>query len=90
MKGIDEKYDRPEPVEEDIYLMNRDERRSRGIKTLPDSLYSSLEIAQESDLVRETLGEHVFSKFLENKHIEWANYRVQVTEYEIEKYMPIL
>lgn len=90
MKGIEEKYELPEPVEEDIYLMSAEERKSKGIQTLPDSLYSSLEIAQESELVRETLGEHVFSKFLENKFIEWANYRVQVTEYEIEKYMPIL
>jgi glutamine synthetase len=90
LKGIEGKYKLPDPVEEDIYLMSRDERRGKGIKTLPDSLYSSLEIAQESDLVRETLGGHVFSKFLENKFIEWANYRVQVTEYEIEKYMPIL
>jgi glutamine synthetase len=90
LKGVEEKYELPDPVEEDIYLMSREERKSRGIRTLPDSLYSSLEVAQESELVRETLGEHVFSKFVENKYIEWANYRVQVTEYEIEKYMPIL
>jgi len=90
LKGIEEKYELPDPFEEDIYLMNVEERKNHGIKTLPDSLYSSLQIAQESELVRETLGEHVFLKFLENKFIEWANYRVQVTEYEIEKYMPIL
>lgn len=90
LKGIEENYELPDPVEEDIYLMSREERKERGIWTLPDSLYASLEIARESELMRETLGEHVFSKFLENKYIEWANYRVQVTEYEIEKYMPIL
>ena len=90
VKGIEENYALPDPVEEDIYLMSQSERQARGIETLPDSLYASLEIAGRSDLVRETLGEHVFTKFVENKYIEWDNYRVQVTEYEIDKYLPIL
>jgi len=90
LKGIEGKYPLPEPVEEDIYLMSESERTARGIETLPGSLYASLVIAEKSDLVRETLGEHVFKKFLQNKHIEWDSYRVQVTEYEIEKYLPVL
>jgi glutamine synthetase len=90
MKGVEGKYPLPEPVEEDIYLMSEEERAARGIETLPDSLYASLKIADESDLVRETLGDHVFNKFIENKYIEWDNYRVQITRYEIEKYLPVL
>ena len=90
MKGVKEKYPLPDPVEEDIYLMSETERERRGIEVLPDSLYSSLQVAEQSELVRKTLGEHVFTKFLENKYIEWDNYRVQVTEYEIDKYLPIL
>ncbi len=90
MRGVNGRYPLPDPVEEDIYLMSPEERESRGIETLPDSLYASVEIAARSDLVRETLGEHVFSKFIENKYIEWDNYRVQVTEYETKKYMPVL
>jgi glutamine synthetase len=90
MKGVEEKYTLPDPVEEDIYLMTESERAARSIETLPDSLYASLQIAESSGLVREVLGEHVFTKFLENKYIEWDNYRVQVTEYEKRKYLPIL
>jgi glutamine synthetase len=90
MKGVQKKYPLPAPVEEDIYMMSEKERAKRGIDTLPDSLYASLQIAEQSELVRETLGEHVFTKFLENKYIEWDNYRVQVSEYEIEKYLPVL
>lgn len=90
MKGVKEKYPLPEPIEEDIYMMNEEQRQSRGIEMLPDSLYSSLEVASRSELVRDTLGEHVFTKFIENKYIEWDNYRVQVTEYEKRKYLPIL
>jgi len=90
MKGIEGKYPLPEPVEEDIYLMSDEERERRGIETLPGSLFASLSIAEKSELVRETLGPHVFEKFVQNKRIEWDNYRVQVTEYEIRKYLPIL
>ncbi|GAH49128.1 unnamed protein product, partial [marine sediment metagenome] len=46
--------------------------------------------AEKSTLVRETLGDHVFDKFIENKKIEWDNYRTQVTDYEIKRYLPIL
>jgi glutamine synthetase len=90
MEGVKEKYPLPDPVEEDIYVMGERERQKRGIEVLPGSLYASLEVTEQSELVRKTLGEHVFTKFLENKYIEWDNYRVQVTEYEIDKYLPIL
>ncbi len=90
LKGIQDRYDLPTPVEEDIFHMTASEKASRGIDTLPDSLYSAIEAAESSDLVREALGEHVFTKFIENKKIEWDRYRTQVTGYEISRYLPIL
>ena len=90
LKGISEKYELPHPVEEDIYLMTPLEREKRGIHVLPGSLWEAIELAEGSELVRDTLGEHVFGKFIENKKIEWDQYRGQVTGYELKRYMPIL
>ncbi|MGQ9603947.1 MAG: glutamine synthetase family protein [bacterium] len=88
--GIKERYQLPSPVELDVYLLSEDERRKLGISCLPDSLYAAVELTSKSDLVRETLGDALFEKFIENKRIEWSDYRIQVTEYEIKKYLPVL
>ena len=60
-----------------------------GIKTLPGNLYAALLEVENSELVKDALGEHIFNKFVENKKIEWDMYRTHVSQYEIEKYMPI-
>jgi len=90
LKGIEENYPLPEPVEEDIYEMDEGAREQAGIESLPGNLFEALKEAENSELVRETLGDHIFSKFLANKKIEWDRYRVHVSQYEIEKYLPIL
>jgi glutamine synthetase len=90
LEGIDKKYDLPEPVEEDIFHMSESERSQRGIGALPGSLYEAITELEKSELVRKTLGDHIFNKFLENKKIEWDNYRIQVTNYEIERYLPLV
>lgn len=90
LKGIQDRYDLPSAVEEDIFHMTSTEKAARGIDTLPDSLYAAIEAAEGSQLIREALGEHVFTKFIENKKIEWDRYRTQVTGYEIDRYLPIL
>ncbi|MCX7845177.1 MAG: glutamine synthetase family protein [Dictyoglomaceae bacterium] len=90
LEGIEKKYSLPEPVEENVYHMTDEERRKRGIESLPGSLIEAIEITEKSELVRKTLGEHVFTNFIENKKIEWDNYRKQVTGYELETYLPVL
>ncbi|NCC05895.1 MAG: glutamine synthetase, partial [Proteobacteria bacterium] len=90
LKGIEENYELPAPVEEDIYVMTAGQRRDRGIGSLPGSLETALEALEGSTLIREALGDHIFTKFVENKHIEWDQYRSQVTNYELEKYLPRL
>jgi glutamine synthetase len=90
LAGIEEKYDLPEPVEEDIFEMTEAERRERGIESLPGSLAEAIAETEKSDLVREALGDHIFEKFIENKKIEWDGYRTHVSEYEIGKYLPVL
>jgi glutamine synthetase len=90
MSGIREGYELPPPVEEDIYHMTDGEKGARGIEVLPGSLYAAIELASRSELIRASLGEHVFTKFIENKRIEWDHYRTQVTGYELKRYLPIL
>ena len=90
LKGIEKGYELAAPVEEDIFEMSEKERIDHGIESLPGSLAEAVELTEKSQLVRETLGDHIFEKFIENKKIEWDQYRVHVSQYELEKYLPIL
>jgi len=89
LKGVENQYELPDPIEEDIYEMSEKEKAKKGIITLPGNLYEAILEVEKSDLVKDALGEHVFKKFVENKKIEWDMYRTHVSQYEIEKYMPI-
>ncbi|MCK4487229.1 MAG: glutamine synthetase [Desulfobacterales bacterium] len=90
LKGIEEDYPLPDPIEEDIYEFSPEKRRELGIEELPGNLYEAIHDVEKSELVRETLGDHIFNKFIENKKIEWDCYRTHVSQYEIEKYLPIM
>jgi glutamine synthetase len=90
IKGIEENYPLPDPVEEDIYEMHETARERAGIDSLPGNLFEAIQEVENSGLVRETLGDHIFNKFIENKRIEWDSYRTHVSQYEIEKYLPIM
>jgi glutamine synthetase len=70
--------------------MSEEEREKRGIGTLPASLIEAVELMEKSKLVKEALGEHTFNAFIENKKFEWNDYRIRVTDYEINKYLPVL
>ena len=89
-EGIEKNYSLPEPVEEDIYEMSPKERAKRKIDTLPDSLENAVKIFEKSELMRETLGEHIFQQLIANKKKEWDEFRVHVSQYEIQKYLSIL
>ncbi len=90
LEGIENKYEVPEPIEENVYEMSDEERAERGIGTLPASLLEAIQITEKSELVRKALGDHVFNAFIQNKKIEWDHYRTQVTEFELKRYLPIL
>jgi glutamine synthetase len=89
LRGIEENYPLPDPVEEDIYEMDESAREKAGIASLPGNLFEAIKECEKSELIRETLGDHIFKKFIENKKIEWDSYRTHVSRYEIEKYLPI-
>jgi len=90
LKGIEENYSLPEPIEADIYEMDEVARAEAGIDSLPGNLFEAILEVENSELVRETLGDHIFKKFIENKKIEWDQYRTHVSKYEIDKYLPIM
>ncbi len=90
LAGIEKKYELADPIEENIFGMSEKEKAERGVTQLPGNLYAATRAVSESELVRETLGDHMFEKFVRNKEIEWDNYRIQVTGYELRKYLPIL
>jgi len=90
VKGIEENYSLADPIEEDIYEMDEAARARAGIESLPGNLFEALQEVEKSELVRETLGDHIFNKFIENKKIEWDRYRTHVSRYEIENYLPIM
>ncbi|MCG2713358.1 MAG: glutamine synthetase family protein [Candidatus Omnitrophica bacterium] len=90
LEGIEKSYKLPEPMEKNLYHLSGEERKELGIGSLPDSLGEAVLIAEQSELVKKALGEHVFGRFIELKKKEWEDYRIQLTKYELEKLLPIL
>jgi glutamine synthetase len=90
LEGIEQGYELPEPMEQNLYHLQPDERSRRGIEQLPENLGEAIEVAAESELVLRTLGEHTFNRFIEIKRAEWEDYRVRVSPWEIEQFLPVL
>jgi len=90
LEGIEQEYELPEPVEENVFEMTEAERENRGIGILPGNLFEAIKLAEHSEVVKKALGDHVFHTFIQNKKIEWNQYQTQVTEYEFKSYLPIL
>src|ERR687886_632971 len=90
LEGIEKGYELPEPMERNLYHLSHEEREKMGITSLPSDLGEAIREAENSELLQKALGEHVFTRLLNVKREEWEDYRVQVTPYEIQKYLPIL
>jgi glutamine synthetase len=90
LEGIEKGYECPEPMERNLYELSHDERIERGIEQLPETLGEAIEVLAESDLVRKALGDHIFDRYVELKRAEWEEYRIQVTRWELDKYLPVL
>ncbi|MFQ5934688.1 MAG: glutamine synthetase family protein, partial [Dehalococcoidia bacterium] len=90
LEGIENRYPLPDPLDENVAQVSPEEREHRGIETLPGSLWEAITLAENSEMLHRCLGEHVFSGFLENKKIEWEDYRSQVTDYELKRYLPVM
>ncbi len=90
LEGIENKYECPLPCERNVYEMSAEERETLGIGSLPPDLLSAIALAEGSELLKKALGEEMHRKLIENKRIEWDQYRVQVTDWELKQYLPVL
>lgn len=90
LTGVTNKYRLPDPVEEDIFEMDEKARAKAKIASLPGSLLEAIAAVSKSKLVKETLGDHIFHKFVENKKVEWDMFRTHVSQFEIDRYLPML
>jgi glutamine synthetase len=90
LKGIDEGYELEAEATNNIFEMTPEERLAENIDSLPTSLAEALQVMEGSELLAETLGEHVFEYFLRNKRQEWNDYIVGVTPWELERFLPRL
>jgi glutamine synthetase len=89
LDGIEKGYELPEPMERNLYDLSHDERVSLGIEQLPETLGEAVEEMARSEIVEKALGEHIFPRYVDLKREEWEDYRVQVTQWEIERYLAV-
>jgi len=77
-------------MEQNLYKLRAEERKERGIVALPETLGEAIDELAGSELARKALGDHVFDNYVKLKRAEWDDYRVQLTPWELEKYLPVL
>jgi glutamine synthetase len=90
LEGIENGYELPAPMESNLYKLTPEERKERGIVALPETLGEAIDELAGSDLVRRALGDHIFDAYVKLKRQEWDEYRVQLTPWELEKYLSVL
>jgi glutamine synthetase len=90
LEGIERGYELPEPMERNLYHLTPEEREDQGITALPETLGEAIDELAHSELAREALGEHIFGNYVKLKRKEWDEYRVQLSAWELEKYLPAL
>jgi len=90
LRGIEQDYELPPEMMGNVFDLTSSERAAAGIQRLPETLSEALDLMENSELVAEALGEHVFDWFLRNKRKEWERYQHHVSKFELEEYLPIL
>ena len=90
LEGIERGYELPEPMETNLYHLTPEQRKERGIISLPETLGEAIDELAESELMLRTMGEHIFNRYVEIKRQEWEDYRVQVSQWELDRYLAIL
>ncbi|PKK98500.1 MAG: type I glutamate--ammonia ligase [Tenericutes bacterium HGW-Tenericutes-2] len=90
LDGIRNELDGISPVKKNLFKMSDVERKRLGIRNLPESLHEAIDFFTNSSLMKETIGEELFSKLIEAKTREWDEYKMKVTQWELDKYLPII
>lgn len=87
--GIKNKIDPGEPVGQNIYTMSKEEKKSLGIENLPYTLKEALLELDKDEVVKSALTTHIFENYIDAKEEEWESYRMQVHQWELDKYLTI-
>lgn len=87
LDGIMNKIEPPESVDCNIFALSKEKKKSLGIESIPGTLIEAIYELEKDEFIQEVLGKHVSSKYIEAKKEEWANYRAQVTNWEIAQYL---
>jgi glutamine synthetase len=90
LEGIARGYELAPPMETNLYHLSAEERTERGIVSLPETLGEAIDEFSKSDLMRRAFGDHIFNAYVKLKRGEWDDYRVQLTEWERERYLSVL
>ncbi|MFQ5772049.1 MAG: glutamine synthetase, partial [bacterium] len=90
LEGVEKNYPTIEPVERNVYQLSEEERKKLNIGTLPEDLFEAIKAMESSEVMKKALGEYVFHTLLENKKLEWHEYRAQLSNWEMQNYFPIL
>src|SRR6266511_4210017 len=90
LEGIEQGYELPDPMETNLYHLTAEQRKGRGIVSLPETLGEAIDELSQSELARKALGPHIFDRYVELKRKEWDEYRVQLTEWEVDRYLAVL
>jgi glutamine synthetase len=89
LDGIENGYELPEPIERNLYDLSHDERIAAGVDQLPETLGEAVDEMSKSELVNKALGDHIFPRYIDLKREEWEDYRVQVTQWELDRYLAV-
>jgi glutamine synthetase len=90
LKGIEKRMELPPEATDNIYEMSARERHIAGIRSLPGELEGAIVACENSEFMRETLGDHIYEYLIRNKRAEWDSYRAFVTSWEVDRYLEIL
>ncbi len=89
LEGIEKGYELPEPMERNLYDLDAGEREELGIQQLPETLGEAIEELAHSELIRKALGDHITDRYVELKRQEWEEYRVEVSPWELDRYLAV-
>src|SRR5213593_2158353 len=90
LEGIEQGYELEPPMEQNLYHLTSEERKEQGIVSLPETLGEAIDAFAASDLMRRAFGDHIFDNYVKLKRREWDDYRVQLTQWELDRYLGVL
>jgi glutamine synthetase len=90
LEGIEKGYELEPPMDSNLYHLTAEERREQGITSLPETLGEAIDEFAQSDLLRRAFGDHIFDNYVKLKRKEWDEYRVQLTQWELDRYLRVL